>query len=103
MPPLAANWARVGMTLKGGRPKIWWALTSLRPQMRFNDKAWTWRRAWMGSDQRVSPVVSPEMASDARVWAAQNGCAYLPHLIPSSPVEASDLDAVRAARGAACA
>ena len=103
VPPLAANWARVGLTLKGGRPKIWWALTSLRPQMRINDKAWTWRRAWMGNDQRVGPVVSPEMESDGRAWAAGNGCAYLPHLIPSSPVEASDLGAVRAARGASCA
>jgi len=102
VPPLAVNWARVASTNAGGRPKIWWALSSFRPQMRINDKVWTWRRAWVADYRRVGPAVSGEMEAEARAWAAENGCAYLPHVATARPLEPGDMEAVRAARGAAC-
>ena len=101
-PPLAVNWARVASTNAGGRRKIWWALSSFRPKMRINDKAWTWRRAWVAGERRVGAVVGAEMEAEARAWAAGNGCAYLSHVATARPLEPGDKDIVRAARGATC-
>ena len=103
VPPLAANWVRVASTNAGGRQKVWWALSSFRPQMRINDKVWTWRRARGANERRVGPAVSAEMEAEARAWAAENDCAYLPHVAAAQPLEPSDMDAVRAARGGSCA
>jgi hypothetical protein len=102
VPPLAVNWARVASTNAGGRQKIWWALCSFRPQMRINDKAWTWRRAWVAGERRVGTVIGAEMEAEARAWAAGNGCAYLSHVATARPLEPGDMDIVRAARGATC-
>lgn len=102
VPPLAVNWTRVASTNAGGRQKIWWAMCGFRPQMRINDKVWTWRRAWGAGDRRVGTVVGGAMEAEARAWAAETGCAYLPHVATARPLEPGDMDAVRAARSATC-
>lgn len=93
VPAMVGNYCIATKGYQQGRWREWWAVYTYRPQMRVNDRVWTWRRQELVDTRTLQPS-----EQSARENARASGLVWLPEVCASDRVTPDQIDRIRAER-----